>query len=616
MSGKNDEEISNKFENSISDVINNEYEENESQQNSQNLNDINEFNDDLLEYTQTNTKEDLINYNSNIFNNFYNNDNNNLIKNNNNNNYNSHSSSISLIQEFENKWEQIENEKKILNLNLKKKHLYKNSIKKNPSNNNNNNKLIKIKTFIDNSKKNFLKRIEKEKENKLNSFENFVFLKIKEMDKFIIKDPKLLELINKREIIINNNNNDNKSVNYNNNYTIKEVTEEDESEENNNNNNKINKNINKKRNNSFLIEDKRMNKKYKIPLQFRGNNFNCIENTKIEGLVYETPDDDDINNNNYSSNKNLISESLKNKMKNVFDDINKPSIIFNNTINESLFNNNNSSNTNDFKEFNSNNNKYNSLNNDLSINSNYISNNNNVNDKSLYSLEKNFDEILNKINPNLRNKGNNFIIKKEEYYDEYNNNNSNNENNILNLCNLKEINNPDLEKYFEELSIEAGYKLPKYKHITYNNNNNYNTNNNNNNNINEKYIFSNDLSDQKLNKKIEENIKLLNRFANSSDNNNKDNNNNNFYNKILTMKNKINNNNNKYNEISLLNKSYMRNHSLNFSNILNKNTNNTTTLSSNSNNYNQIFQKNNLDDSLLKIYQSKALKIQKILNQK
>ena len=103
MSEKNDEEISNKFENSISDVINNEYEENESQQNSQNLNDINEFNDDLLEYTQTNTKEDLINYNSNIFNNFYNNDNNNLIKNNNNNNnnnYNSHSNSISLIQEF------------------------------------------------------------------------------------------------------------------------------------------------------------------------------------------------------------------------------------------------------------------------------------------------------------------------------------------------------------------------------------------------------------------------------------------------------------------------------------------------------------------------------------
>ena len=60
----------------------------------------------------------------------------------------------------------------------------------------------------------------------------------------------------------------------------------------------------------------------------------------------------------------------------------------------------------------------------------------------------------------------------------------------------------------------------------------------------------------------------------------------------------------------------MRNHSLNISNIINKNTNNTTTLSSNSNNYNQIFQKNNLDDSLLKIYQSKALKIKKILNQK
>ena len=121
MSEKNNnEEISNNFENSISEVVNNDYEENESQQNSQNLNDINEFNDDLLEYTQTNTKEDLINYNSSNFNNFYNNNNYNFINDNKTNT--TYSNSISLIQEFENKWEQIENEKKILNLNLKKKH--------------------------------------------------------------------------------------------------------------------------------------------------------------------------------------------------------------------------------------------------------------------------------------------------------------------------------------------------------------------------------------------------------------------------------------------------------------------------------------------------------------
>ena len=507
-------------------------------------------------------------------------------------------SGLSLLRELEDKWDSIERKK---NINYGKKNIQKNILKEEKKNKN----ILKLTKEIEKLKKDFLDKISKQKEiinNKNEEFEQFMFNKISEMEKYKVQSEEIKKLLVQREMEkVNDNKKRNTNFNTYNNF------QKDSS------NNKKTRNQLKK-NKSFLHDEIYNYDKKKIPLKYKGNLFTCKEITEVEGLVYETPND--LENNNKIKINNPISDNLKNKMKNVYDDIIKPTYIpdyilnnvessrINNNINneqsesvKNIKNNNNNNNNNNDNNNNNNlnmNNRNNFQNNSLvnyNINSNFQTN---INTQTLYSLERNFDEILNSINPSM-----NQIIKGNNYMGTYKKNEYNSEQNIIKKNNLEsdEINNPELDKYFEELSLQAGYKLPN--RINKKENINQNIIND------DTYYLKDDIKDKKFLRKMEENVQLLNQLAKISPVNN------NFQDRIKSLNNSNNNSLHNINEFSKLNKSYIRSHNMSLNTSQNINNSNISFM-----NNNRVYSKNRFEDILPKMYKSNALKIHKIIQNK
>ena len=404
-------------------------------------------------------------------------------------------SGISLLKELEDKWENIEkNKQKPIKLQ-KKKEKHNNGMKR-----------AYIKSLIEESKQKFMKRIQSMRMTynaSFEEFESYASSAILKMENIKIQNDQI------RSQLESYDNATNKPI------------------ENNNKEDIPNKDQRKERTNvkkSFLKQDDTIpQRENNIPLAYRGNLFTCKEMTSIEGLVYETPSTTEGRKEIIQKNF-TISDSLANKMKSVYEDITAPSQpILSSNIED-----------NDKQEENNDTNN-------IKINFNT--------GNSLYTLEKQFDEIITKIKPNLNGKISGAIIKKE-------------------IAIKKEE-----DEYFESLAKEAGYKKGK-------SNSNLSENN--------QYTFSNYFTDKKFSKKIEENVKLLNNVMSGE----------NVYKKKL-MNNDIQNKN------GMLNASYLRNHSLSLMN----NTNSVVQ-------DNKIYSKNKFDDTISKIYQANATKIQKLINGK
>ena len=498
-------------------------------------------------------------------------------------------SGLSLLRELEDKWDSIERKK---NFTYEKKNIQNKILKEEKKSQN----IIKLTKEIEKLKKDFLIQISKQKEirnNKNEEFEKFILNKITEMEKYKVKNEEIKKLLVQREME-KVNENKKKNTNFKNYNNFQKDS-----------NNKITRNQLKK-NKSFLHDEIYNYDKKKIPLRYKGNLFTCKEITEIEGLVYETPND--LENNNKIKINNPISDNLKNKMKNVYDDIIKPTYIpdyilnnfessrINNNLsnekNESLKNikNNNIDNNNNININNRNNLQNNSLVN-FNINSNFQTK---INTQTLYSLERNFDEILNSINPSM-----NQIIKGNNYMGTYKKNDYNSEQNIIKKNNLEsdENINPELDKYFEDLSIQAGYKLP----------NKINKKENINQNIinDDTYYLKDDIKDKKFLRKMEENVQLLNQLAKVSPVNNI------FHDRIKSLNNSNNNSLHNINDFSKLNKSYIRSHNMSLNTSQNINNSNISFM-----NNNRVYSKNRFEDILPKMYKSNALKIHKIIQNK
>jgi len=498
-------------------------------------------------------------------------------------------SGLSLLRELEDKWDSIERKK---NFTYEKKNIQSKILKEEKKSQN----IIKLTKEIEKLKKDFLIQISKQKEirnNKNEEFEKFILNKITEMEKYKVKNEEIKKLLVQREME-KVNENKKKNTNFKNYNNFQKDSK-----------NKITRNQLKK-NKSFLHDEIYNYDKKKIPLRYKGNLFTCKEITEIEGLVYETPND--LENNNKIKINNPISDNLKNKMKNVYDDIIKPTYIpdyilnnfessrINNNLsnekNESLKNikNNNIDNNNNININNRNNLQNNSLVN-FNINSNFQTK---INTQTLYSLERNFDEILNSINPNM-----NQLIKGNNYMGTYKKNDYNSEQNIIKKNNLEsdENINPELDKYFEDLSIQAGYKLP----------NKINKKENINQNIinDDTYYLKDDIKDKKFLRKMEENVQLLNQLAKVSPVNNI------FHDRIKSLNNSNNNSLHNINDFSKLNKSYIRSHNMSLNTSENINNSNINIM-----NNNRVYSKNRFEDILPKMYKSNALKIHKIIQNK
>ena len=498
-------------------------------------------------------------------------------------------SGLSLLRELEDKWDSIERKK---NFTYEKKNIQNKILKEEKKSQN----IIKLTKEIEKLKKDFLIQISKQKEirnNKNEECEKFILNKITEMEKYKVKNEEIKKLLVQREME-KVNENKKKNTNFKNYNNFQKDSK-----------NKITRNLLKK-NKSFLHDEIYNYDKKKIPLRYKGNLFTCKEITEIEGLVYETPND--LENNNKIKINNPISDNLKNKMKNVYDDIIKPTYIpdyilnnfessrINNNLsnekNESLKNikNNNIDNNNNININNRNNLQNNSLVN-FNINSNFQTK---INTQTLYSLERNFDEILNSINPNM-----NQLIKGNNYMGTYKKNEYNSEQNRIKKNNLEsdENINPELDKYFEDLSIQAGYKLP----------NKINKKENNNQNIinDDTYYLKDDIKDKKFLRKMEENVQLLNQLAKVSPVNNI------FHDRIKSLNNSNNNSLHNINDFSKLNKSYIRSHNMSLNTSENINNSNINIM-----NNNRVYSKNRFEDILPKMYKSNALKIHKIIQNK
>ena len=498
-------------------------------------------------------------------------------------------SGLSLLRELEDKWDSIERKK---NFTYEKKNIQNKILKEEKKSQN----IIKLTKEIEKLKKDFLIQISKQKEirnNKNEEFEKFILNKITEMEKYKVKNEEIKKLLVQREME-KVNENKKKNTNFKNYNNFQKDSK-----------NKITRNLLKK-NKSFLHDEIYNYDKKKIPLRYKGNLFTCKEITEIEGLVYETPND--LENNNKIKINNPISDNLKNKMKNVYDDIIKPTYIpdyilnnfessrINNNLsnekNESLKNikNNNIDDNNNININNRNNLQNNSLVN-FNINSNFQTK---INTQTLYSLERNFDEILNSINPNM-----NKLIKGNNYMGTYKKNEYNSEQNRIKKNNLEsdENINPELDKYFEDLSIQAGYKLP----------NKINKKENINQNIinDDTYYLKDDIKDKKFLRKMEENVQLLNQLAKVSPVNNI------FHDRIKSLNNSNNNSLHNINDFSKLNKSYIRSHNMSLNTSENINNSNINIM-----NNNRVYSKNRFEDILPKMYKSNALKIHKIIQNK
>ena len=406
-------------------------------------------------------------------------------------------SGISLLKELEDKWENIEkNKQKPIKLQ-KKKEKHNNGMKR-----------AYIKSLVEESKQKFMKKIQTMRMTynaSFEEFESYASNAILKMENIKIQNDQIRSQLEAYD-----------------NATNKPI-------ENNNKEDIPSKEQKKERTNtkkSFLKQDDTIPQSQNtIPLAYRGNLFTCKEMTSIEGLVYETPSTTEGRKEIIQKNF-TISDSLANKMKSVYEDITAPSQpILNSTTN--IEDNDKQDENNDT--------------NNIKINFNT--------GNSLYTLEKQFDEIITKIKPNLNAKISGAIIKKDI-----------------------DIKKED-DEYFESLAKEAGYKKGK-------SNSNLSENN--------QYNFSNYFTDKKFSKKIEENVKLLNNVMSGEI----------VYKKKL-MNNDIQNKN------GMLNASYLRNHSISL-------LNNTNSVVQD----NKIYSKNKFDDTISKIYQANATKIQKLINGK
>ena len=406
-------------------------------------------------------------------------------------------SGISLLKELEDKWENIEkNKQKPIKLQ-KKKEKHNNGMKR-----------AYIKSLVEESKQKFMKKIQTMRMTynaSFEEFESYASNAILKMENIKIQNDQIRSQLEAYD-----------------NATNKPI-------ENNNKEDIPSKEQKKERTNtkkSFLKQDDTIPQSQNtIPLAYRGNLFTCKEMTSIEGLVYETPSTTEGRKEIIQKNF-TISDSLANKMKSVYEDITAPSQpILNSTTN--IEDNDKQDENNDT--------------NNIKINFNT--------GNSLYTLEKQFDEIITKIKPNLNGKISGAIIKKDI-----------------------DIKKED-DEYFESLAKEAGYKKGKSKSNLSENN---------------QYNFSNYFTDKKFSKKIEENVKLLNNVMSGEI----------VYKKKL-MNNDIQNKN------GMLNASYLRNHSISL-------LNNTNSVVQD----NKIYSKNKFDDTISKIYQANATKIQKLINGK
>ena len=185
------------------------------------------------------------------------------------------------------------------------------------------------------------------------------------------------------------------------------------------------------------------------------------------------------------------------------------------------------------------------------------------------------------------NKGNSSMgsIKNDNY--------SSNENNKY----LKdEEYNPELDKYFEDLSIQAGYKIPNHMSKKIKKRNDISPD--------DTYYIKNNMKDKKFMKKMEENIQLLNQLAKVSSVPNT------FDNKIKSINNSNNNSTYNINNNSQLNKSYIRSHNMSINSSQNINNSNFSIMN------NRVFSKNRFEDILSKMYKVNALKVQKIIQNK
>ena len=406
-------------------------------------------------------------------------------------------SGISLLKELEDKWENIEkNKQKPIKLQ-KKKEKHNNGMKR-----------AYIKSLVEESKQKFMKKIQTMRMTynaSFEEFESYASNAILKMENIKIQNDQIRSQLEAYD------NATNKPIENN---SKEDIPSKEQKKERTNT---------KK---SFLKQDDTIPQSQNtIPLAYRGNLFTCKEMTSIEGLVYETPSTTEGRKEIIQKNF-TISDSLANKMKSVYEDITAPSQpILNSTTN--IEDNDKQDENNDT--------------NNIKINFNT--------GNSLYTLEKQFDEIITKIKPNLNGKISGAIIKKDI-----------------------DIKKED-DEYFESLAKEAGYKKGKSKSNLSENN---------------QYNFSNYFTDKKFSKKIEENVKLLNNVMSGEI----------VYKKKL-MNNDIQNKN------GMLNASYLRNHSISL-------LNNTNSVVQD----NKIYSKNKFDDTISKIYQANATKIQKLINGK
>ena len=408
-------------------------------------------------------------------------------------------SGISILKDLEDKWDLIE-KKKFQNEDLFMRENKEEKERKGRK------KMLIIQS-IKKSKEDFLKNIRKLKDEYENDdFEDFVFEVFKEMEKY-------------KEL----------NIEANNNKQIKDLLPVNQNYQNN-----------QLEFNNFLIQNHHL--KYKQKTFLKKDPYSEI---------YSNSFNNNISNKERNKNKKFlnskISTSLIGKMKNLFNDIMQPSYT---TYTDNLLSNISIKVNDDISEIK----KKDSLN----YNENNIVEKNNFKNKNnLNSLERNFDDIYNNINPkNQRISGrNNIIIKLEKKNEPFLENDINNDSR--------------LNEYFDKLKNKSQNKMQKYP-----------SSNNLKIKYNDIYYLNDEIKDKKFLKKMEENIQLLNRLV------------------------RINSNPNIYNEennINPLNKSYFRNNKIEM---------NSSNSSKKFYNYNKIYSKNKFDTTA-KILKQNSFELQK-----
>lgn len=535
-------------------------------------------------------------------------------------------SGISLLKELEDKWDHIEKKK---SSNTKQAHK---ALNHNLINLRKKDKLNKLKQSIADIQEHFLDTLKKRNKDN-NDFEDFALKTISLMQNHIDKNNKEVQQICQDfDIDLNQfhlesegnitntqqqqsqhepNQDDNKNDDYyyDNEQPIKPPISNKTDYIYNNNYNNNNANINndnnnakylskknKIRNKGFLLNSVELNNEEdynnnmignsKIPLNVQANNFSINHKVSCDGLIYESPSHRSYSNIDYANVKK-ISMSLANKMKSVFDDITTPVIppVTNNliltnpndyTTSQGISNISNIDKSNikdyDNERVNKDNDNSNSKspshifsrrkenlhrNNNPSNYSSNLSENDTLNNiSSMYALERNFENILNKINPELNARMNQRIVVKNFDQTDYNKDNGQTDNDI----------------YFDSVKKQVGLERDTPTKMGFN-----------------FAINKENLTDKKLSRKIEENVKLINDVL-----------------KEESIKvNKIDNEKYKRKGGNLLNNSYLRNNSISFASSMNNNSLFTD---------NKIYSKNRFDDSINKIYKANAFKINKLIN--